>query len=235
MVASKPTIIFAPLDGRSDLSGADKGCNSLRDLLEADKSTTYKVEYFLRSYGEALDFHIYHSVRRCIRKGEPFVVIGGDHSCSFPSVLAVSSLLGNITIIHVDAHHDRHPVPFLCNYSLFHHLARLPGITIHSLGHRDEKQPTLTPEVLNAIDASLPVYISFDVDCYSPDRVPSVNFPIPKSNDRDIMLFFDWLERVRPQICGVDLVEWTHSTDRKDKESALIFELFQKMCSLVTR
>lgn len=231
--AANTTIIFAPLDGRSDLSGADRGCNALREMLENEKTGDYRIEYFLRSYGESLDFHIYHSVRRCIRNGEPFVVVGGDHSCSFSSALAVSSLLGDLTVIHIDAHHDRHPVPFLCNYSLFHHLARLPGINIHSLGNRDEKQPLLKLEALNEIDTSLPVYISFDVDCYSPDHVASVNFPIPKHDDGDITLFFDWLKRVQPQIIGGDLVEWTHPAYKKDEEAVLIFDLFNRLCSLV--
>jgi arginase family enzyme len=235
MTATGPTIILAPLDGRSDLSGADNGCNALRDLLDADKSVGRKLEYFPRSYGEVLDFQIYHSVRRCVRRGEAFVVVGGDHSCSYSSALAVSSLLGDMTIIHLDAHHDRHPVPFLCNYSLFHHLSRLPSITTHSLGNRDERQPYLTCEALDAIDTSQPVYISFDVDWYAPTRVASVNFPIPKPDDQDVALFFDWIDRVRPQICGADLVEWTHSLNRKDGESDFVFQLFHRICSLVSR
>ncbi|MEI7601817.1 MAG: arginase family protein [Aestuariivirga sp.] len=234
-LAARPKIIFAPLDGRSDLSGTDIGCSTLLRMMRASELTDCKHEYFPRSFGELLDFHIYHSVRRCVGKGEPFVVVGGDHSCSYSSILATSSLLGKMTIIQVDAHHDRHKVPFLTNYTLFHHLAEVPGLSVHHFGNRDEKQQPSTKRELEAIDLTLPLYISFDVDCYSPNRVPSVNFPIPKDNDQDVEIFFEWIDSARPTICGVDLVEWSRPSSHSDVEDSFVFELFKRICSLAVQ
>ena len=98
--------MFVPYDGRSRRSGADNGCNLLYEEFKNELSDNFELLYLERSYADLTDHYVYHHARRAISQDIPYLLVGGDHSCSYASILACTSKKSKLDVIHLDAHHD---------------------------------------------------------------------------------------------------------------------------------
>lgn len=134
------------------------------------------------------------------------IVIGGDHSITAPLVQAFCRKYPAIGIIHFDAHHDLYlnpigPYEVLTHGTPFRYVLRQPVKYLLQLGLRTlERVPDraavttderlsyfssrelqkLEPEkVFAQIPRDIPCYVSFDVDCLTPELAPETGSPAP--------------------------------------------------------
>jgi agmatinase len=144
---------------------------------------------------------ITEAVRAIRRKNALPVILGGDHSISFPVIRAYE--LPSLTVVHFDAHLDSHGVPpsrdeiptFVTDHgSWMSAVAQLPGIRIAQIGMRGVANAegglkrsrkygatVVTSEqihrngiqpALAAIPQSENIYVSLDIDALDPTLAP---------------------------------------------------------------
>ncbi|KAJ1413609.1 Ureohydrolase, manganese-binding site [Sesbania bispinosa] len=174
------------------------------------------------------------------------LVLGGDHSISFPVVRAVSEKLGGpIDILHFDAHPDLYH-DFEGNYyshaSTFARIMeggyarRLVQVGIRSITadvHEQVKKFGVELYEMRTFSRSLPVlenlklgegakgvYISIDVDCLDPAFAPGVSHLEPGGlSFRDVL---NILQNLQGDVVGGDVVEYNPQRDTADNMTAMV-------------
>lgn len=193
------------------------------------------------------------------RQGLP-VVLGGDHSISYP-VLRAWRERPVAAILHIDAHgdlYDEFPLPepgqpagLGDRYSHACPFARImeDGLTARlvQVGVR-----TLTPHL--AAQAARfgvesygmerwrstpvetlpgPLYISLDLDGLDPAFAPGVAHPEPGGlSTRDVV---ELLHRIRAPIAGIDIVEYNPGNDHRDLTARVAAKLLKEALAVALR
>ncbi len=62
---------------------------------------------------QAVD-HIHHSLKNVLNYTDKYIIIGGDHTISYPSLKAIHEKYGSVSIIHFDSHLDTYDDHFGC-------------------------------------------------------------------------------------------------------------------------
>lgn len=193
------------------------------------------------------------------RHGLP-VVLGGDHSISYP-VLRAWRGRPVATILHIDAHgdlYDEFPLPgpgqprgLGDRYSHACPFARImeEGLTARlvQVGVR-----TLTPHLAPQAarygvevygmerwrDAPVealqgPLYLSLDLDGLDPAFAPGVAHPEPGGlSTRDVV---EMLHRIRAPIAGIDIVEYNPGNDHRDLTARVAAKLLKEVLAVAAR
>lgn len=150
------------------------------------------------------------------------VVIGGDHSISYSTILGASKCR-KIGVIHIDAHDDFSILGKSNLKNKIHHGNFLGGIVeedniehIYSIGVRaltnnicdHSKISYIDYDNLGEIDINLPYYITLDVDVINPIELRGVGTPVPGGVCIDKLIYL--LENIinKFNIIGLDLVEF---------------------------
>jgi agmatinase len=188
---------------------------------------------------EMLD-RVYENVTSYLQKGKYVVVLGGEHSVSFPAIRAASDYFGPLTVLQFDAHADLQMAYENNKWSHASVMARVKELSsvksIVSVGIR-----SMSSEELPFVDRSRtffahelaqdgvwidqllellegPVYLTFDLDVFDSSLMPSTGTPEPGG------LFWNTattvLKRVfsEKNVIGFDVVELlpckhTHAPD----------------------
>jgi agmatinase len=182
------------------------------------------------------------------KKGIP-VVLGGDHSISFPAVEAVSRKYTSLDILHFDAHPDlydelygdrySHACPFtrILEAGLVENLVQLGvrAVTGDHLKKAEQygvKMHTMRDlAVLPKLKFSNPVYVSFDMDVLDPAFAPGVSHHEPGGlSTRQVIQMIHTLEA---SIVGMDVVEVNPIQDKQgitaDAAVKIIMEMIGKI------
>ncbi|XP_043718089.1 arginase 1, mitochondrial-like [Telopea speciosissima] len=191
------------------------------------------------------------------------LVLGGDHSISYPVVRAVSEKLGGpVDILHLDAHPDIYDAFEGNKYSHASSFARimeggyarrLLQVGIRSINYEGREQGkrfgveqyemrTFSRdrqflENLKLGEGVKGVYISVDVDCLDPAFAPGVSHIEPGGlSFRDVL---NILHNLQGDIVGADVVEFNPQRDTFSGMTAmvaakLVRELAAKMSKIVT-
>lgn len=151
------------------------------------------------------------------------ILLGGDHSITFPIMRAIHHRYGPVTILHFDAHPDlyddfegnprSHASPFarIMEAGL---ATRLVQIGLRTLTrHCRDQAARFNVEIIEMrhfADTKVPqiegpTYISCDLDALDPSIAPGVAHPEP--GGLTIRDMFRALDQVRGQIIGADIVE----------------------------
>jgi len=172
------------------------------------------------------------------------VVLGGDHSCSLPALRAVAARHGTLSLVHFDAHPDFWPgVPERPYHhgTVFRRAAEEglidPAASVQ-IGIRGSISANLIPEAraagfhlvtadefarqgvratLQDIEriASLPVYVSLDIDSVDPAFAPGTGTPeVAGLTSREIMELVRGLRGV--PLAGFDIVEVAPAYDSSE-------------------
>ena len=172
-------------------------------------------------------------VRRVLESGAKPLVLGGDHSITYP-VLRAFKDRGPLAILHFDAHGDiydnfegdrfSHACPFA--RAMEERLAvRLIQVGLRTLTpHQREQSKKFGTEIFGAdrwheaipVVASLrgPVYVSLDIDVLEPMLAPGIAHPEPGGlSVRDVL---DVLFALRTEVVGADVVEYNPRFDVRD-------------------
>jgi len=185
----------------------------LTDLGDVDVSGDY----------EDVSSRIEKHVSRILEKNAVPIILGGDHSISFPVVRAFARKFKPMDILHFDAHPDlyeeldgdrySHGCPFtrIMEENLAQNLVQV-GIRAATGEHRERAamygvrmiemkniRETLSLKFTN------PLYISFDMDALDPSAAPGVSHHEPGGlSTRQAIDIFQALEA---KIVGLDVVE----------------------------
>jgi arginase len=238
-----PSLLGILFDGKSSyLRGAADAPPKIRAALQCDASnhwTELGVNLGLPdAYEDAGDLAcndqdafgaIESRVRQLIEAGKRPVVLGGDHSITYPIVKAFAQRYREITIFHFDAHPDlydefegdrlSHACPFarIMESGLARRLVQVGIRTINQ--HQREQAARFGVEVVGMsslpayakLQANGPVYISFDMDVLDPAFAPGVSHREP--GGMSVRAAIAHLHAIEGPIVGADLVEYNPVQD----------------------
>ncbi len=222
--AKGPQAIRAASTGKAINPWTELGANLeeegvLVDLGDVDASGNFQ-EVFSR---------IERSVLEILEKNAVPVVLGGDHSITFPVVKAFARRFKPLDILHFDAHPDlyeelygdrfSHACPFarIIEQGLARSLVQV-GIRAATGEHRAKvlKHGIRMIEMKDikdnlCLEFSNPLYISFDLDALDPAFAPGVSHHEPGGLSSRQALSI--LQRLKARIVGLDVVELNPERD----------------------
>ena len=173
--------------------------------------------------GEDAFQKIRSKVADLVAEGYPVLSLGGDHSVSYPAILAHAEAHAGLNILHIDAHPDlygnmmgnpfSHASPF-ARLMESGQINRLVQIGIRTLnGHQREQAAKFGVEIHEMRDLSGvsgiafdgPVYMSIDLDGLDPAFAPGGSHYEPGGLSTRQAL--DIIHNFKGQLIGADLVE----------------------------
>jgi agmatinase len=239
----RPTLLGIPFDAYSSyLRGTGDAPGKIREALACDASNSWSelgVDLSVSGvYEDAGDLTfaekdafsvIEAGVGALIDAGKRPVLLGGDHSITFPIVKAVGRPHPGLTIFHFDAHPDlydefegnrwSHACPFarIMESGLAKRLVQIGIRTIN--GHQREQAKRFGVEVIEMgqlpayarLKAAGPVYISFDMDVLDPAYAPGISHREP--GGMSVREAIAHLHAIEGEIVGADVVEYNPVRD----------------------
>lgn len=191
------------------------------------------------------------AVAAALAAGEAPLLLGGDHSVTFPILAAIAARYGPVDILHFDAHPDiyadfegnprSHASPFarIMEAGLARRLvqvgirtlndhcaaqARLFGVEIVPMrDFRPDNVPTLTG----------PVYVSLDLDGLDPAFAPGVSHPEP--GGLAVRQILDVLARIDAPVIGADIVEYNPCRDINAMTAIVAAKFVKELAGLLAR
>lgn len=179
------------------------------------------------------------------------ILLGGDHSVTWPVVTGLAAIYGPLTILHFDAHPDiyadfegnprSHASPFarIMEAGL---ACRLVQVGIRTLTRHCREQadrfgveivpmagfaPALVPQLGG------PLYISIDLDGIDPSEAPGVSHPEPGGlTVREVLSI---LHAQTSQIVGTDVVELNPQFDHNGVTAILAAKLVRELAAIMSR
>jgi arginase len=169
------------------------------------------------------------AISELIGAGHRPLVLGGDHSITYPVVRAVSAALGPPTILHIDAHPDlydsfegdkeSHACPF-ARIMEARLASRLVQVGIRAMnGHQAEQAKRFNVEVIDMRawvrgirpELSGPLYLSLDIDGIDPAHAPGVSHREP--GGLTVREVISMIQEAPGPIVGADIVEFNPDAD----------------------
>ena len=159
----------------------------------------------------------------CSDKKKP-LLLGGDHSITYPIIKAISRYFPKLTILHFDAHPDlydeydgnklSHACPFarIMEEGLVECLIQVGIRTLNA--HQREQVERFGVKIIEmkdlpsdlVLNLSSPLYISFDMDCIDPGFAPGVSHWEPGGmSSRQVI---EIIQSISANIVGADIVEF---------------------------
>lgn len=241
----KVALIGVPFDEKSCyLRGAAKGPQAIR-AASTSKALNPWTELGVNLEGDTTlvdlgdidvsgdSSHVFARVQECVAsildKDAVPIVLGGDHSISYPAVKAFSKKFPLLDVLHFDAHPDLYEELYGDRYSHACPFARIMeeklalnlvqvGIRA-STGEQREKASkhgvrTLWMKDITevpSLEFSHPLYISFDMDALDPAFAPGVSHHEPGglSTRQAIQM----IQTLKARIVGMDVVELNPDRD----------------------
>lgn len=174
------------------------------------------------------------AVRTVLERGQKPLLLGGDHSVTYPILRAFAGKSAALTILHLDAHGDLYDE---CEGDRYSHAcpfarvmeerlaARLVQVGVRTLtAHQRSQAAKFGVEILGAdrwrealpliSRFKAPVYLSLDLDVLEPMLAPGVSHPEPGGlSTRDVL---EILAALRVPLAGADIVEYNPRNDVRD-------------------
>lgn len=243
-----PALLGAPLDVNSSyLRGPAEAPAKIREAFRCEASNGWSEsgvdvgsadafadagDLRLRNTREKVgdDFaEIERAIGELLKEGKRPVVLGGDHSITYPILKALGPSYRDLTILHFDAHPDLYDefegsrVSHACPFAriMEERLAkRLIQIGIRTLNrHQREQAERFGVEIVQM--AELPayrqlkvrssVYISFDMDVLDPAFAPGISHREP--GGMSVREAIAHLHAIEGSIVGADIVEYNPAQD----------------------
>jgi agmatinase len=185
-------------------------------------------------------------VRSIVERGQKPLLLGGDHSVTYPILRALAGPSRSLTVLHIDAHGDlydeyegdrySHACPFarIMEERL---AARLVQVGVRTLtAHQRSQAAKFGVEILGAdrwrealpliARFKAPVYFSLDLDVLEPMLAPGVSHPEPGGlSVRDVL---EILGALRVPLAGADIVEYNPRNDVRDLTARVAAKLVKE-------
>ena len=211
-------------------------------------------EYFFEDAGDLLlnvageQRIIEERVAACLQEDKIPLLLGGDHSVTYPILKAVSAHHGPVNILHIDAHPDlyqdyegnafSHASPFarIMEDGLAEHLVQVGIRTLNS--HQRQQAERFGVEILPMRGFSLeqipslhgPTYISIDLDGLDPAYAPGVSHHEP--GGLSVRQVLDILQQVKAPVVGADIVEYNPDRDIHKMTAAVAVKLIKELSAM---
>ncbi len=178
------------------------------------------------------------------KKGKP-IVLGGDHSITYPVVKALARKYRQLSILHFDAHPDlyeelygdrySHACPFarIMEEGLARELVQV-GIRAATREQRDKarrhgvrmiEMKDMGPELQLKFES--PLYISFDLDALDPAFAPGVSHHEP--GGMTMRQAIDIIHSLRAEVIGLDVVELNPTRDPSGITAAAAVKIIKEV------
>ena len=238
--ASRIQLLGLPQDNNSSyLQGTAVAPNRIREAFFCDSANLWTETGFDLSdssywndagdvgldgkSGEVAFNQIRTSVAALIAESHSVLSMGGDHSVSYPAILAHAEAHAGLNILHIDAHPDlygnmldnpySHASPFarLMESGKINRLVQVGVRTLN--GHQREQASKFGVEIHEMRDLSGvaglsfdgPVYMSIDLDALDPAFAPGVSHYEPGGlSTRQVL---DIIHNFGGKLVGADVVE----------------------------
>lgn len=260
MSSSPITIVPVPFDRHSSyLQGAAAGAAGIRAALFCDSSNLWTENGIDLGTRQGSDWKfvaeveiegkpfldITRNIDRLLAEDRRLIILGGDHSITYPVLRAYGKRFDRLNLLHFDAHPDlydeldgnrwSHACPFarIMESGL---AVRLVQAGIRTMtGHQREQAERFGVEVIemNRIDQAAqlhfdgPLYVSIDLDCLDPAFAPGVSHHEPGGmSTRDLLRI---LQGVRGEIVGCDIVEYNPERDIHQMTGMVAAKLLKEM------
>jgi len=262
MTPGLPTLLGVPYDAASSFRRGAAGAPAIirRALAsEAGNSWSERLVELVpgRTYADAGDLalggqaapleRIEEAVRELVRSSARPLLLGGDHSITWPVVRAIRERSPRLSILHLDAHNDlydafegdraSHACPFarIMEEGLVDQLVQV-GIRAMT-GHQRAQADRFGVEVIDMAAWSAgrrpvlrhPAYISLDMDVLDPAFAPGVSHREPGGlSVRDVIVV---LQAVTVPLVGADLVELNPDCDVDGLTATVAGKLVKELMS----
>ena len=194
---------------------------------------------------------IEQAAAEALAAGDAPVLLGGDHSVTYPVLRAVAARYGPVQVLQIDAHPDlydsyqgnrrSHASPFarIMEDGL---ASRLVQVGIRTLSaHCREQAARFGVEIIpmagftQAAEPTMdgPLYISIDLDGLDPAFAPGVSHHEP--GGLTVRQLVDLLSRIKARVVGADIVEYNPDRDLNDMTAAVAAKLVKELASLIWR
>ena len=194
---------------------------------------------------------IEQGVRKLLDAGHTPLLLGGDHSVTYPILRAFAGRADALTVLHFDAHGDiydefegdrfSHACPFA--RVMEEKLAtRLLQVGIRTLTpHQRAQSSKLGTEIIGAdrwrdvipLLAQLqgPVYVSLDLDVLEPMLAPGLSHSEPGGlTVREVL---EILAALRAPVVGADIVEYNPRNDVRDLTARVAAKFVKELIGLL--
>lgn len=257
-----PTLLGVPYDASSSfMRGAADAPPAIRREL---RSPAYNMWSELLEdvgaegvYADAGDIELGSDPRGAIEQGAAAVyagggrplVLGGDHSITYPVLRAVRRVAPALTVLHFDAHNDlydlfegdrySHATPFA--RSMEEGLAdQLVQVGIRAMtGHQRDQATRFGVQVIDMqswvagkrYTLRHPVYISIDLDVFDPAFAPGVSHREPGGlSVREVLSL---LHAIDVPVVGADVVEYNPRRDPDQVTAPVAAKLVKELVSVM--
>ncbi len=242
---------LAPLAIRAAL-WSDRGNISCEDGLELGADFTFDDRGDLPLIETFADHGaIRAAVTASLAAAATPLLLGGDHSVTWPILEAIHAAHGPVNILHFDAHPDiyadfegnprSHASPFarIMEAGLARRLVQVGVRTLNR--HCRDQAARYGVEIIPMADfapdqvpiLSGPLYISLDLDGIDPSEAPGVSHPEPGGlTVREVLAV---LRRQTAQIVGADIVEYNPRFDSNERTAIVAAKLLKEIAALVVR
>jgi agmatinase len=195
---------------------------------------------------------IENAVADVLQRGERPLVLGGDHSISYP-VLRAFRRQPPATIVHFDAHGDlydefegdrySHACPFarIMEEQLAGQLIQIGVRTLTAHQRAQVRKfnvqvfgPDRWRDALSVVGlVRTPIYISLDIDVLEPMLAPGISHPEPGGlTVRDVL---DVLGRTATPVIGADVVEYNPTCDVRDLTARVAAKFVKELVGRMRR
>lgn len=244
--AEAPPLIRAALRSASSNSFNERGDDlSAADVLDDAGDLTLPSD--AAGAREAIE----QGVSGILERGGKPLLLGGDHSVTYPVLRAFRDQPVPLTILHFDAHGDiyedfegdrfSHACPFarIMEEKL---AVRLVQVGLRTLTpHQRAQSSRWGTEIIGAdrwrdaapVIAGLRgcVYVSLDLDVLEPMLAPGISHPEPGGlTVRDVL---DLLAHLRADVVGADVVEYNPRNDVRDLTARVAAKFVKELAGLM--
>ena len=259
-------VVGVPLDENSSfLRGAALAPQSIRSTLRsgsANMSTELGID--LDSVGgwtdlgdlklangrDSLD-QVEKAVASMLSSGAHVLALGGDHSISYPVLMAYTQAYKDLTVLHLDAHPDTYDEYGGNRYSHACPFARImeerPALRLVQVGirtanshQRDQarrfgitmvEMKDWSPERIPRLDGQ--IYLSLDLDVLDPGFAPGVSHHEPGGmSTRDVIQIIHGLPK---SLVGADIVELNPTRDPSGVTAMVAAKFYRELVGHMLR
>ena len=186
------------------------------------------------------------AVTRILESNRRPLVLGGDHSISYPVLRAMRLRHAKLAILHLDAHGDlydvfqgdrfSHACPFarIMEEGLADRLVQVGVRTMNR--HQRDQASRFGVEMIEmkdwngrALEFEEPVYLSFDLDVIEPGLAPGVSHREP--GGLTVRQAIDIIHSLRGALVGADFVEFNPAADATGLTGSVSAKLVKELAA----
>lgn len=239
--AAAPPVIRQAIWSPAGNSWTELGIDLSTAALEDEGDLTFRDG----EDGAQVREQIEDAARRIAHSKRQPLVLGGDHSITYPVLRGIRASHPRLTILHLDAHGDLHdefqgdryshacPFARIMEERLTDRLVQVGIRTI--TGHQRDQARRFGVEVIEMkdwrdgtyLELETPVYLSFDLDVIEPGMAPGISHREP--GGLTVRQALSIIHSIRAPVVGADFVEFNPTLDPSGVTGAVSAKLVREL------